>query len=86
MIDGGFATQLEKHGAVIDDPLWSAVCLISDHDLIKKVMSLPFLFFFFLFRCITFSSVLIDWVKCAGPFGVLGGRDKYFGFFVLPGL
>ncbi|KAG7032079.1 Homocysteine S-methyltransferase 1, partial [Cucurbita argyrosperma subsp. argyrosperma] len=45
VIDGGFATQLEKHGAVIDDPLLER-----------------------------------------RPFGVLGGRDKYFGFFVLPGL
>lgn len=39
VIDGGFATQLEKHGAVINDPLWSAVCLIKDPDLIKKVLS-----------------------------------------------
>lgn len=37
VIDGGFATQLEKHGALINDPLWSAVCLIKDPDLIKKV-------------------------------------------------
>ncbi|KGN52080.1 homocysteine S-methyltransferase 1 isoform X1 [Cucumis sativus] len=37
VIDGGFATQLEKHGAVINDPLWSAVCLINDPHLIKKV-------------------------------------------------
>lgn len=39
VIDGGFATQLEKHGAIINDPLWSAVCLINDPDLIKKVLS-----------------------------------------------
>lgn len=39
VIDGGFATQLEKHGAVINDPLWSAVCLINDPHLIKKVIS-----------------------------------------------
>ncbi|KAA0034555.1 homocysteine S-methyltransferase 1 [Cucumis melo var. makuwa] len=37
VIDGGLATQLEKHGAVFNDPLWSAVCLINDPDLIKKV-------------------------------------------------
>lgn len=38
--DGGFATQLERHGASINDPLWSALCLIKDPHLIKKVSSL----------------------------------------------
>ncbi|CAL8994962.1 unnamed protein product [Prunus brigantina] len=37
VVDGGFATQLERHGAAINDPLWSAVCLIKDPDLIKRV-------------------------------------------------
>uniref|UniRef100_A0A7N0UG40 Hcy-binding domain-containing protein n=1 Tax=Kalanchoe fedtschenkoi TaxID=63787 RepID=A0A7N0UG40_KALFE len=37
VVDGGFATQLEKHGAVINDPLWSALCLIQNPGLIKKV-------------------------------------------------
>ncbi|CAA7401428.1 unnamed protein product [Spirodela intermedia] len=37
VIDGGFATQLELEGADITDPLWSAVCLISDPDLIRRV-------------------------------------------------
>ncbi|KAL8470651.1 hypothetical protein ACS0TY_033274 [Phlomoides rotata] len=37
VVDGGFATQLERHGATIDDPLWSALCLIKDPDLIKRV-------------------------------------------------
>ncbi|KAF4360823.1 hypothetical protein F8388_015146 [Cannabis sativa] len=37
VVDGGFATQLEKHGADINDPLWSALCLIKDPHLIKKV-------------------------------------------------
>ncbi|CAL5421568.1 unnamed protein product [Camellia sinensis] len=37
VVDGGFATQLEKHGAAINDSLWSAVCLIKDPDLIKLV-------------------------------------------------
>ncbi|KAL6010162.1 hypothetical protein ACLOJK_000593 [Asimina triloba] len=36
VIDGGFATQLERHGAAINDPLWSAVCLITNPDLIKR--------------------------------------------------
>ncbi|KAH6771416.1 Homocysteine S-methyltransferase family protein [Perilla frutescens var. hirtella] len=37
VVDGGFATQLERHGATINDPLWSALCLIKDPDLIKRV-------------------------------------------------
>lgn len=37
VIDGGFATQLESHGAAINDPLWSALCLIKDPDLIQRV-------------------------------------------------
>ncbi|XP_047322986.1 homocysteine S-methyltransferase 1 [Impatiens glandulifera] len=37
VVDGGFATQLENHGAVFNDPLWSALCLIKDPDLIKRV-------------------------------------------------
>ncbi|EFJ17183.1 hypothetical protein SELMODRAFT_179106 [Selaginella moellendorffii] len=35
--DGGFATQLEKHGALLNDPLWSALCLITNPGLIAKV-------------------------------------------------
>ncbi|XP_050220710.1 homocysteine S-methyltransferase 1 [Mercurialis annua] len=37
VVDGGFATQLERHGAAINDPLWSALCLIKDPELIKRV-------------------------------------------------
>ncbi|XP_010556372.1 PREDICTED: homocysteine S-methyltransferase 1-like [Tarenaya hassleriana] len=37
VVDGGFATQLESHGAAINDPLWSAVCLIRNPELIKRV-------------------------------------------------
>lgn len=37
VIDGGLATQLEKHGASINDPLWSALCLIKEPHLIKRV-------------------------------------------------
>ncbi|CAK9219444.1 unnamed protein product [Sphagnum troendelagicum] len=36
-IDGGFATQLERHGADINDSLWSALCLITMPELIRKV-------------------------------------------------
>ncbi|CAK8532813.1 unnamed protein product [Lathyrus sativus] len=35
--DGGFATQLEKHGASINGLLWSAISLIKEPHLIKKV-------------------------------------------------
>ncbi|GFP84647.1 homocysteine s-methyltransferase 1 [Phtheirospermum japonicum] len=37
VVDGGFATQLESHGAAINDPLWSALCLIKDPHLITRV-------------------------------------------------
>jgi len=37
VIDGGLATQLENHGASINDPLWSALCLLKHPDLIKRV-------------------------------------------------
>ncbi|KAH7516536.1 homocysteine S-methyltransferase 1 [Ziziphus jujuba] len=37
VVDGGFATQLERHGASINDPLWSALCLIKQPHLIKQV-------------------------------------------------
>lgn len=41
VVDGGLATQLEKHGASINDPLWSALCLIKDPDLVKRVRHNP---------------------------------------------
>ncbi|XP_077245360.1 homocysteine S-methyltransferase 2-like [Tasmannia lanceolata] len=37
VIDGGLATELESHGADLNDPLWSAKCLISSPHLIQKV-------------------------------------------------
>ncbi|KZV23931.1 homocysteine S-methyltransferase 2 [Dorcoceras hygrometricum] len=37
VIDGGLATELERHGADLRDPLWSAKCLISSPHLIKRV-------------------------------------------------
>ncbi|XAR52404.1 Homocysteine S-methyltransferase [Bertholletia excelsa] len=36
VVGGGFATQLEKHGASINDSLWSAVCLIKGPGLAKE--------------------------------------------------
>ncbi|KAH9298817.1 hypothetical protein KI387_030499 [Taxus chinensis] len=37
IIDGGLATQLESHGANLNDPLWSATCLITTPHLIRQV-------------------------------------------------
>ncbi|XP_010532571.1 PREDICTED: homocysteine S-methyltransferase 3 [Tarenaya hassleriana] len=37
VVDGGFATELERHGADLDDPLWSAKCLLSSPHLVRKV-------------------------------------------------
>ncbi|XP_042019273.1 homocysteine S-methyltransferase 2-like [Salvia splendens] len=37
VIDGGFATELERHGADLNDPLWSAKCLLTSPDLIRRV-------------------------------------------------
>ena len=43
VLDGGFATELERHGADLNDPLWSAKCLISSPHLVRRVptLSLP---------------------------------------------
>ena len=40
VIDGGFATELERHGADLNDPLWSAKCLIDSPHLVRRVLSL----------------------------------------------
>ncbi|XP_061376153.1 homocysteine S-methyltransferase 3 isoform X1 [Gastrolobium bilobum] len=37
VIDGGFATELERHGADLNDPLWSAKCLINSPHLVRRV-------------------------------------------------
>ncbi|ESW34450.1 hypothetical protein PHAVU_001G153900 [Phaseolus vulgaris] len=37
VIDGGLATELERHGADLNDPLWSAKCLFSSPHLIRQV-------------------------------------------------
>ncbi|OIW12484.1 hypothetical protein TanjilG_04648 [Lupinus angustifolius] len=36
IIDGGFATELERHGADLKDPLWSAKCLITSPHLVRR--------------------------------------------------
>lgn len=37
VIDGGLATELQRHGADLNDPLWSAKCLVSSPHLIRRV-------------------------------------------------
>ncbi|KAL9239690.1 hypothetical protein vseg_013989 [Gypsophila vaccaria] len=37
VVDGGLATQLERHGADLNDPLWSAKCLLTSPHLIRRV-------------------------------------------------
>lgn len=37
VIDGGLATELERHGADLNDPLWSAKCLLASPHLIREV-------------------------------------------------
>jgi homocysteine S-methyltransferase len=37
ILDGGLATELERRGANIDDPLWSAKLLIENSELLRQV-------------------------------------------------
>ncbi|PRQ26052.1 putative methyltransferase [Rosa chinensis] len=37
VVDGGLATELERHGADLNDPLWSAKCLLTSSHLIRAV-------------------------------------------------
>lgn len=37
MLDGGLATEMEKHGADLDDELWSARMLIESPELVRRV-------------------------------------------------
>ncbi|XP_076959991.1 homocysteine S-methyltransferase 2-like [Bidens hawaiensis] len=37
LIDGGLATELERYGADLNDPLWSAKCLLTSTHLIRQV-------------------------------------------------
>lgn len=62
VLDGGFATELERHGADLNDPLWSAKCLISSPHLVRRVLllELPYsqLFYFFIWLNL-FSALLL---------------------------
>ncbi len=39
MLDGGLATEMEKHGADLDDPLWSAKMLYEAPERVRRVHS-----------------------------------------------
>ena len=41
VLDGGLATELEANGADLNDPLWSAKCLLSSSHLIRKASHPP---------------------------------------------
>ncbi|KAL6500510.1 sulfide-quinone oxidoreductase [Orobanche hederae] len=43
VMDGGLATELERHGANLNDPLWSAKCLLTLPHLIRKQVHLDYL-------------------------------------------
>lgn len=72
VVDGGLATELERHGADLNDPLWSAKCLISFPQLIKRVY--PFLpsnlYVVYIYICIYIYAKV---VYCGG--GILDFRS-----------
>jgi homocysteine S-methyltransferase len=37
VLDGALATELERRGADLDDPLWSAKCLVDEPEMIRAV-------------------------------------------------
>jgi homocysteine S-methyltransferase len=37
IVDGALATELERRGADLHDPLWSAKCVLERPDLIREV-------------------------------------------------
>lgn len=53
VIDGGLATELERHGADLNDPLWSAKCLLTSPHLIRDVYFFRFLQFLIAFLWIS---------------------------------
>lgn len=53
VIDGGLATELERHGADLKDPLWSAKCLLNSSHLVKQVCSL---YHYSIYSCFCFCE------------------------------
>lgn len=50
VIDGGLATELERHGADLNDPLWSAKCLLTSGNLVRQVSKNLFVTLY-IYRC-----------------------------------
>lgn len=66
VIDGGFATELERHGADLNDQLWSAKCLVSSSSHLVRRVLLPFFpSFSSLITRLIFLSVLLLVLKFA---------------------
>ena len=62
VVDGGLATELERHGADLNDPLWSAKCLLSSPHLIRQVPSLslsPYIYVYVLASVFVFVFVFV---------------------------
>jgi len=63
VLDGGLATELEANGADLNDPLWSAKCLLVSPRLIRKASRFTW--------CSTFFGDSFDLLS-----SVLGGKNK----------
>lgn len=59
VIDGGLATELERHGADLNDPLWSAKCLMTSPQLIRRVLPLSASVFIVCFVCVCVFGVFL---------------------------
>jgi len=75
VIDGGFATELERHGADLNDQLWSAKCLVnSSSHLVRRVLLLflSSLFFFVFNYSFNFSiSSALSSKNCIGSYDLI---------------
>lgn len=64
VIDGGMATELERHGADLRDPLWSAKCLIASPHLVRAVLPLSLFLTLstYIFLCM-YMSMFLFWLN-----------------------
>lgn len=61
VIDGGLATELERYGADLNDPLWSSKCLLTSPDLIRQAPLSLSSFCFMKFRV---SELVLIFLMC----------------------
>lgn len=61
VLDGGLATELEANGADLNDPLWSAKCLLASPHLIRKARAraVPFDLISLSRYCLVIRSVFV---------------------------